>query len=319
MSRVSDLTFLLLDGAMGDAERRELERLVTADEGAAREHIALMELEGALRAEQTTDVTRETMQRIALNQKLSETVFLLPPQSADNHARLRIFTPSTELPFAGHPTIAASHILTSEGTVRLSDGEALRLETGAGVIPVVVSDAGGARRYTMTQAPPTFRASAISREAIALSIGLHASDIALEEEVSTGIYWLMAQVASIEAMMRVQPNLSELLKIRHGISIFCIGAQSADAQIHVRSFAPDAGVMEDPVTGSSNGCIAALIGKYGLLPPHDGAISYVAEQGLELGQPGRVYARVTGMPDALSVDIGGHAVTVLRGELLLPA
>jgi trans-2,3-dihydro-3-hydroxyanthranilate isomerase len=115
------------------------------------------------------------------------------------------------------------------------------------------------------------------------------------------------------------PDMMALLKIPHGISIFCIGAQSADADVHVRSFAPEAGVFEDPVTGSSNGCIAALIAKYSLIPTRNGEIGYVAEQGLEMGQPGRVYARATGPPDAPIVQIGGHAVTVLRGELLLPA
>ncbi len=98
----------------------------------------------------------ETMQRIALNQKLSETVFLLPPERPGNHARLRIFTPGTELPFAGHPTIAATHILISERIVKLADGASLLLETGAGVIPVEVGD-GASPLYTMTQATPQYR------------------------------------------------------------------------------------------------------------------------------------------------------------------
>lgn len=263
-------------------------------------------------------LSAETMQRIALNQHLSETVFLLPPQSAANHAQLRIFTPGTELPFAGHPTIAASHILISEGTIKLGAGESLRLETGAGVIPVEVSP-DDPPLYTMTQAASQFRPSAFTLDTIARALGLTAPDILRAESVSTGIFWLLAQIASPEAMLRVRPEMMALMKIPHGISIFCIGAQAADADIHVRSFAPDAGVFEDPVTGSSNGCIAALIAKHGLLPARDGEIRYVSEQGLEMGQPGRVYASVTGVPDAPSVHIGGHAVTVLRGELLLPA
>jgi PhzF family phenazine biosynthesis protein len=262
-------------------------------------------------------LSTETMQRIALNQHLSETVFLLPPQSPENHAHIRIFTPGTELPFAGHPTIAASHILISEGTTRLAAGESLRLETGAGVIPVQVTG-GETPLYTMTQAAPQFRASDIGADVIAAGLGLETRDIVLSEWVSTGIFWLVAQVASLEAMMRVQPNMTALLKIPHGISIFCIGAQTTGVDVHVRSFAPEAGVFEDPVTGSANGCIAALIGKHGLFPAPAGEIRYVAEQGLEMGQPGTVYARVTGMPDALSVQIGGNAVTVLHGELLLP-
>lgn len=258
-----------------------------------------------------------TMQRIALNQHLSETVFLLPPRSAENHAHIRIFTPGTELPFAGHPTIAASHTLISEGRVTLAPGESLRLETGAGVIPVEVS-AGAQPLYTMTQAAPQFRASEFGLDVIAASVGLDAHYIRLAENVSTGIFWLIAQVASLEAMLLVQPDMMALLKIPHGLSIFCIGAQSDGAHIRVRAFAPDAGIFEDPVTGSSNGCIAAFIAKHSLMPARDGEIRYVSEQGIEMGQPGRVHLRVSGVPDALSVHVGGHAVTVLRGELLLP-
>lgn len=262
-------------------------------------------------------ISPETMQRIALNQKLSETVFLLPPEQPDNHARLRIFTPGMELPFAGHPTIAASHILISERRVKLAAGESLRLETGAGVIPVEV-DGGASPLYTMTQAKPEYRPSEIDRATIAASIGLTAGDVVREERVSTGLYWLLAQVASLEAMMRVRPDMSALARIPHGLSIFCIGATSPDADIHVRAFAPDGGVPEDPVTGSSNGCTAAFIAKHGLMPSRDGEIRYVAEQGLEMRQPGRVYARVSGLPDEPAVHIGGHAVTLLRGEMTLP-
>jgi PhzF family phenazine biosynthesis protein len=259
-----------------------------------------------------------TMQRIALNQRLSETVFLLPPESPAHHARLRIFTPGTELPFAGHPTIAASHILVSEGRVTPAAGAPLLLETGAGVIPVEITG-GDMPLYTMTQVAPAYRDSEISAAAIAGALGLAASDVARAEWVSTGVEWLIAQIGSLDAMLRVAPDMMALARIPHGISIFCVGAQQADADIHVRSFAPDAGVFEDPVTGSSNGCIGVFIARHGLMLAAGGEIRYVAEQGIEMGQPGRVYVRVTGVPDAPRAHVGGHAVTVLRGELLLPA
>jgi PhzF family phenazine biosynthesis protein len=261
-------------------------------------------------------LSAEAMQLIALNQHLSETVFLLPPGDASNHARLRIFTPDKELPFAGHPTIAAAHALVSEGLVRLAEGETLRLETGAGVIPVEVTSHDGDPRYTMTQASPEFRAASETREEIARWIGLQPDDVAHVENVSTGLFWLIAQVASLEAMMRVRPDFALLADKE--ISIFCIGAQQDGVQVHVRTFAPGAGITEDPVTGSSNGCIGALIGKLGLLPARDGVIEYVAEQGIEYGTPGRIYVRVECAPDAMRVRVGGHAVTVLRGDLLLP-
>jgi PhzF family phenazine biosynthesis protein len=257
----------------------------------------------------------DVMQRIALNQHLSETVFLLPPEHDANHARLRIFTPDKELPFAGHPTLASAHILVTEGLVTLAADEPLLLETGAGVIPIDVVR-GEPPRYTMTQAKPGFRTASPKHEQVASWLGLQPADIVHVESVSTGLFWLIAQVRSLDAMMRVKPDFNALAD--NEISIFCVGAKHADAQIHVRTFAPGAGITEDPVTGSSNGCIGALIGKLGLLPQHDGVIEYVAEQGIEMGLPGRVFVEVSGAPDDLTVRVGGHAVTLLRGELLLP-
>ena len=256
-------------------------------------------------------LSTDVMQQIALNQKLSETVFLVPPDDAANDAKLRIFTPSVELPFAGHPTIAAAHIVNTQRR----DGRAtpLHLETGAGVIPLTID--GDPPLYTMTQATPQFRTTSHTIADIASWLGLTPDDIALAEDVSTGIWWLCAQVASLDAMRRVQPDLHALWGKE--ISIFCLGAESPGAQVHVRTFAPAVGVVEDPVTGSSNGCIAALIARRGLMPATGGEITYVAEQGLEMGQPGRVYVRVTGIPDAITAHIGGNAVTVLEGDLLL--
>lgn len=256
----------------------------------------------------------DVMQRIALNQKLSETVFLLPPQSGENHAWLRIFTPGRELPFAGHPVVAASHVLLSEGHVKLPRGDDLRLETGAGVIPVTVD--GDPPMYTMRQAPPAFRPCEIALADIASWVGLRGLDLFHAEYVSTGIEWLVVQLQSFEVMQRTQPNLTALWE--HDVAYFSLGAEDAEAAIRVRAFAPSAGVLEDPVTGSANGCIGAYIARRGLLPAEGDEISYVAEQGIEMGQPGRAYLRVTGASGDMSVYVGGHAVTVLEGELLLP-
>lgn len=266
-------------------------------------------------------LTAETMQRIALNQKLSETVFLLPPASSQNHARIRIFTPASELPFAGHPTLAAAHTIVEERRVTLRAGEPLRLETGAGVIPVDVG--GHPPLYTMTQASPQFRPPSLTREQAAQALGLGEQDVVATADVSTGLWWPLARIASLDAMHRVRPDMAALGVITPGLSLFCLDADALDAVIHVRTFAPAEGVPEDPVTGSSNGCIAALIARERLLPVHESEVRYIAEQGAEMGQPGRVHLRVSGVADdpardALVVRVGGHAVTALVGELLLP-
>jgi trans-2,3-dihydro-3-hydroxyanthranilate isomerase len=203
----------------------------------------------------------------------------------------------------------------SEGRATLAAGEALRLETGAGLIPVAVT--GDPALYTMTQAKPQFRPYDVPLDDIARWLSLQPGDVVRCEEVSTGLFWKVAQIASLDAMLRVEPDMMALLKVPHGIAVFCLGAQSPDANVHVRAFAPEAGVFEDPVTGSANGCIAAFIALHGLMPANEGEIAYTAEQGLEMGQPGRVRLHVTGLPNDAIVHVGGHAVTVLRGELLL--
>jgi PhzF family phenazine biosynthesis protein len=255
-----------------------------------------------------------TMQRIALNQKLSETVFLLPPESSDAHARLRIFTPGKELPFAGHPVVAAAHTLITERRVKLQPGEALRLETGAGLIPVAVG-LEESPVYTMRQSPPQFRECTIPADEIARCVGLSSSDVLRAEYVSTGIEWLIVQIGP-DRMPAVTPNMSALWG--HDLAVFCVYADRDDVQVHVRAFAPEAGVFEDPVTGSANGCIGALIAKHQLLPARDAHISYVAQQGLEMGQPGRAHVRAErDATSAITVYVGGQAVTVLTGELLI--
>ena len=251
------------------------------------------------------------MQTIARNQNLSETVFLLPPRDRANHASVRIFTPRAEIPFAGHPMIAAAHILTEERLAAPATGEPLRIETGAGVIPIEID--GDPARYTMTQAAPSFARGSLPPAKVAEAIGLADGDVLRTDEVSTGLPWLIAQVASIDAMMRIRPNRALLQDL--AVAVYCIGAVASDADVHVRAFVAPLGVPEDPVTGSANGCIAAAIARYGLMPARDGELRYVAEQGGEIDQPGRVFAHVAGIPDALSVRIGGHAVTTIRGEL----
>jgi PhzF family phenazine biosynthesis protein len=254
------------------------------------------------------------MQLIALNQHLSETVFLLRPTSNDNHVHARIFTPAAELPFAGHPIVATAHVLVSEDLVKLREGEPLRIETGAGVIPVEVS--GNPSRYTMTQAAPRFRDCDLPTGEMASALGLAAKEIARAEFVNTGIEWLIVQCTSFAAFQKIDPRRAAACPA--DLAVFCADSPTPGVSVRVRAFAPNGGIPEDPVTGSANGGIAAFIAKHQVLPAINGVIEYEAEQGIEMGQPGRIFARAERASDGLTVRIGGHAVTVLEGELLLP-
>lgn len=255
-----------------------------------------------------------TMQRIALNQKLSETVFLLPPESADHHARIRIFTPREELPFAGHPTLAAAHVLISEQIVKLPPGEPIVLLTGAGLVPLTV-EASDPPTYTMTQRPAEFREAPGSAEEVAAWLGLEPGEVLRTESVSTGLWWHIAQLASLDAVRRARNDSPEMMK--RSLSFFALDAEDPMCSIRVRTFAQPSGVPEDPVTGSSNGCIGAFIAKHGLLPFEHGEVEYRAEQGVEMGQPGIVEVHAGIYFGEFRVRVGGQAVTVLRGELLL--
>ena len=147
-------------------------------------------------------------------------------------------------------------------------------------------------------------------------MGLEAGAVLRAGFVNTGFEWLIAQIASLDAVQRADPAAAGAAG--RDLSFFCLGAADPAARVRVRTFAPNGGIVEDPVTGSSNGCIGAFIARHGLLDPVDGAMAYTAEQGVEMGQPGRIFVRVTGAPDAMVVQVGGHAVTTLEGTLILP-
>ena len=263
----------------------------------------------------------ETMQRIAREMNLSETVFIVAPTTPDADYRARIFTPMSELPFAGHPTIAAAHAVLDRFADKAS-ATLLRQECGVGIIPVEVLKDGANRVLRMTQAPPTYRHSELSPASVAQMLGCAESDLASTpfEVVSTGVPWLIVQLARREAISELTPDLAvmqrECTRLRAaGITTFVERGLEGPARIRVRTFAPGEGVAEDPVCGSGNGSVAAYIARHA--HSDDASGSYVSEQGIEIGRDGLVRASWERVDDHLRVRIGGSAVTVAHGELLL--
>jgi len=267
------------------------------------------------------DLDARTMQRIARELNLSETVFVLAPESPDTDYRVRIFTPSSELPFAGHPTIAtASAVRAHRGD--LADASLLRQACGIGIVPVEVVPTESSPIYWMTQASPQFRSTAIGPGEMSALLGCDANTLAAMpvEVVSTGIPWLIAELRSVAALSSLRPNLPRIAERCRasgavGVTVFAEHEADAPVRLRLRTFAPGEGVAEDPVCGSGNGCVAAFLARHRHASDLQGG--YLAEQGIEMGRDGLIHVEWTRNGEELTVRVGGQAVTVASGTLHL--
>jgi PhzF family phenazine biosynthesis protein len=264
-----------------------------------------------------------TMQRVAREMNLSETTFVFPPSHPGADYHIRFFTPGSELPLAGHPTIATLHALLEDR--RFGDrGErfSVQQQTGAGVLPVEVDMTTSPHpTLLMTQAAATLDDARTDPQALAAALGLAVEDLLATplQRVNVGISWLIGGVRDLATIASLQPDMGALARIEldegMGITVFAPEASDPQCSIRVRSFAPADGIPEDPVCGSGNGCVAVYMAAQGVL---DGPRAYKAEQGIESGRDGRVNVRLLKEDGIFTPQIGGQAVTVLEGELRLP-
>lgn len=264
----------------------------------------------------------ETMQKIAREMNLSETVFILEPTTPEADYRARIFTPMSELPFAGHPTIAAAHSVLARHPDKASVA-VLRQECGIGIVPVeVVPSENGGTRLRMTQGAPSYREAGLSRETVARMLGCPESDLAAGpfEVVSTGVPWLIVELSRFEAISALDPDQGLIARqcraLRAaGLTVFVERGSAGPVRIRVRTFAPGEGIAEDPVCGSGNGSVAAFIARH--KHPEEVSGSYVAEQGIEIGRDGEVHASWERDGGALRIRIGGEAAVAASGQLFI--
>jgi PhzF family phenazine biosynthesis protein len=240
----------------------------------------------------------ESMQRIASWTNLSETTFLLKSTRADY--RLRIFTPRQELPFAGHPTIGSAHAALESGFVPRR--KRLVQECGAGLIELGVEDDG-----RIFLKGPRAKVEPLEKQIPSIPLVPGARVM----RVDVGPIWVVGEASDAASLAALKPDMTALAEWSEslGVTGTTVFAPSGDglSSIHVRSFAPAHGVPEDPVCGSGNLSVATCVGKrFGE--------SYVARQGMQLGRDGRVAVRIR--DDA--IQIGGHAVTCVDGDLRPP-
>ncbi len=256
-------------------------------------------------------IPAEEMQRIAHWTNLSETAFVLPPEDPAADYRVRIFTPTMELPFAGHPTLGTAHAwLEAGGQAKRSD--VVIQECGVGLITIRSDD--GRLAF---EAPPLIRSGPVDdslHDQIAAALQIDRGAMLDTAWIDNGPGWVGVRLGSVEELLALTPRASDLK-----IGAFALGDrdQHDGPDIEVRAFFPkDGATFEDPVTGSLNASLAQwLLGNGTLEAP------YVAGQGTVLGRSGRVFiSQESADADGQTppVWVGGHVVTCVRGSVVIP-
>jgi len=263
------------------------------------------------------DIDPARMQRIASWANLSETTFVLRPTSVSADYRLRIFTPTGELPFAGHPTIGSAHAVLESAMVPSQSGS-LRQECLAGVLPLTVEGTDSDRRiFVRVPEAKVLRDHEEAIQALSAALGAPIVTRPAPAAIAVGPTWLVALMEDAESVRHLEPDMAAVAKLSRdldvvGVNVFSVGS-GKEAAVHVRSFAPAEGILEDPVCGSGNATVAAYLAKTGMLGEVGEA--YVASQGTEMGRDGEVFVRVR--DGGRHIEIGGRAVTVIDGHITL--
>ena len=282
-------------------------------------------------------ITDDQMLKIAREMNLSETVFVLKPESDEVLRRLRIFTPTREIPFAGHPIVGTWAALTLEGVVPVPEGgngwQRIFHEVGIGVLPVDIEFKDGQpAQVVMTQG--AFEIiheidDAQEQAEVARALGIARED--LDETlpiqvITTGLSCLVVPIRSLADLRDIHVNATLLADIytRHG-GTGCHAftretLEVGESRAHARFFAPADNIPEDPATGSACGALGAYLVHHGglSLEPDNGRYKFVIEQGDFIHRPSRINLDVKGQPGHVEeVRVGGQAVLVARGEVIV--
>ena len=253
------------------------------------------------------ELPEHRLQALARELSLPETVYVYPPESG-GHARIRIFTPATELPFAGHPVLGAAFVLGAP--MQLPE---ILLETGRGTVAIALErgEEGRLEFGRMGQPVPTFAPYPERDEALA---ALGAGALAPVELYDNGVRHVLVLLGSAEEVAALEPDRAALRRL-DGDAFNCFAGGGSTWK--TRMFGPRLGIDEDPATGSAAGPIACHLARHGLIPFGE---EIELSQGAEVGRPSVLYARAEGSGDSIErVEVGGCAVVVARGEFRLAA
>ena len=273
-------------------------------------------------------LTTNEMQQIAREFNLSETVFVLPAEQPGHCRRLRIFTPATELPFAGHPTIGAAHALAALGLLELSEDlpNEFIFEEGIGPVPVSIAVRSAIPQFcelTLT-APPESRPLELATATIAELLGLPADALGTDPGPaiwSSGVPYLCVPLRSRAALSRIRIDQGRWQAALSGAAAQALYAYVVAPEarlIHARMFAPALGVSEDPATGSAAAALTGSLSVFEQAP--DQEAHWTILQGQDMGRPSRIELGIRYRAGRITrIRVGGHSVFVSRGRLVRPA
>jgi trans-2,3-dihydro-3-hydroxyanthranilate isomerase len=248
----------------------------------------------------------EAMQALAREINFSESTFVFPPESG-GHAKIRIFTPLAELPFAGHPTLGTAFVLA--GPLQTPE---LRLETARGIVPVRLEREENRLVFGRMEQPIPSVQPYQPEEELFGALGVEGSELPVEL-YDNGMRHVYVALRSDGEVAGVRPDLGRL-ELPPDLGINCFAGSGT--RWKTRMFAPGGGIAEDPATGSAAGPLAFHLARHGRIAFGD---EIEISQGAEIGRPSTLFARVDGSADAVErVEVGGSAVTVARGEFRLP-
>jgi trans-2,3-dihydro-3-hydroxyanthranilate isomerase len=263
------------------------------------------------------------MQAIARETNLSETTFVLPPEKRGYAAKVRIFTPHVELPFAGHPTVGTGWVLIDEGLVG-SDAPTFILEEGVGPIPVRVDRGSGSIVLWMAHPAVKFGEVLEERQDMAAALGLTIADLLPKvpmQVASTGGPFLFVALKDAAAVDRAVSRGDALTLVldSHGLPPVFLFAVAGPNQLYSRMFGPHSQtrIVEDPATGSASGPLGAFVVRHGLIPGTP-QVSIVSEQGTKMGRQSFVHINLVypaGAELPSLIEVGGSVVPVMTAEL----
>jgi trans-2,3-dihydro-3-hydroxyanthranilate isomerase len=272
-------------------------------------------------------LTPAEMQTIAREMNFSESTFILPAESADTDVRMRIFTPGSELPMAGHPTIGSTFALAQLGTIAAGRAKWV-FGLGVGPTPVELTWEGDRLSFAwMDQRPPDYRTPPSPRADVVRASGVDPAAVDATglpiEEISCGVNFIFVPVKTRAAVDAAEPDLAAMRRLKSAFpgdhnAIFIFSAEPVDPAVTVysRMFAPNFGIAEDPATGGASGPLASYLYKHGLVP-RDRMHDMVSLQGVKMGRPSRIHMRITddGNGKITRVQVGGKAVRVGEGAI----
>ncbi len=271
----------------------------------------------------------DELQKIAREMNLSETVFVFSPNDPGAAVRLRIFTPTKEIPFAGHPVVGAMYVLAQTKYLSIKETvTGLIYECNIGLFPVELhAEEGHVCQVVMTQPKPQFVSLVDDAESlyqVAGSLGIARSVITETkwpvEVVSTGLPVLIVPVRTLTAVRSISADDRALVELcrcvgANGVMVFTTVTVESFATVHARMFAPSIGIAEDPATGSAAGALGAYLVQHGVVEPAP-ITDIVIEQGYEIDRPSHIHVQVESDDDIVqSVKVGGACVMVAEGVL----